>query len=94
MCGRKVSLLDGDEIRTHLSKGLGFSKEDRDTNIRRVGYVASEITQHGGIALCAVIAPTRRPARRGPQDDRGRQLRRGHVATPIEVCERRDVKGL
>ena len=57
--GRNCSLLDGDEIRTHLSKGLGFSKEDRDTNIKRVGYVAGMIAQHGGTTLCAVISPYR-----------------------------------
>src|SRR5262249_50321190 len=57
--GRNVSLLDGDEIRTHLSKGLGFSKEDRDTNIRRVGFVAGLVAQHGGTTLCSVISPYR-----------------------------------
>jgi sulfate adenylyltransferase len=91
--GRNCSLLDGDEIRTHLSKGLGFSKEDRDTNIRRVGYVAGLIAQHGGTCLCAVISPYRAIR------DEARKMSRGnfievYCSTPIEVCERRDVKGM
>jgi len=91
--GRNVSLLDGDEIRTHLSKGLGFSKEDRDANINRVGYVAGLIAQHGGTTLCAVISPYR-----GPRDN-ARKASKGNFVevycdTPINVCERRDVKGL
>jgi sulfate adenylyltransferase len=91
--GRNCSLLDGDEIRTHLSKGLGFSKEDRDTNIRRVGYVAGLIAQHGGTTLCAVISPYR------ALRDEARKMSRGnfievYCSTPIEVCEERDVKGM
>jgi sulfate adenylyltransferase len=91
--GRNCSLLDGDEIRTHLSKGLGFSKEDRDTNIRRVGYVAGLIAQHGGTCLCAVISPYRAIR------DEARKLSKGnfvevYCSTPIEVCEKRDVKGM
>ncbi len=91
--GRNVSLLDGDEIRTHLSKGLGFSKEDRDANIRRVGYVAGLVNQHGGTTLCSVISPYRET-----RDD-ARKMSRGNFVevfcdTPIEVCEQRDVKGL
>src|SRR5436305_657071 len=91
--GRNVSLLDGDEIRTHLSKGLGFSKEDRDTNIHRVGYVAGLVAQHGGTTLCAVISPYREPR------DNARKASKGNFVevfcdTPIEVCEQRDVKGL
>ncbi|MDX2038598.1 MAG: bifunctional sulfate adenylyltransferase/adenylylsulfate kinase [Isosphaeraceae bacterium] len=91
--GRNVSLLDGDEIRTHLSKGLGFSKEDRDTNIRRVGYVAGLIAQHGGTTLCSVISPYRAVR------DEARKMSKGNFVevfcdTPIEVCESRDVKGL
>ncbi len=91
--GRNVSLLDGDEIRTHLSKGLGFSKEDRDTNINRVGYVAGLVAQHGGTTLCAVISPYREPR------DNARKASKGNFVevfcdTPIEVCEQRDVKGL
>jgi sulfate adenylyltransferase len=91
--GRNVSQLDGDEIRTHLSKGLGFSKEDRDTNIHRVGYVAGLVAQHGGTTLCAVISPYRAPR------DKARQLSKGNFVeiycdTPLDVCEKRDVKGL
>ena len=91
--GRNCSLLDGDEIRTHLSKGLGFSKEDRDTNIRRVGYVAGLIAQHGGTTLCSVISPYRAIR------DEVRKMSSGkfvevYCSTPIEVCEKRDVKGL
>jgi sulfate adenylyltransferase len=91
--GRNVSLLDGDEIRTHLSKGLGFSKEDRDENINRVGYVAGLVAQHGGTTLCAVISPYRQPR------DNARKASKGNFVevycdTPIAVCEQRDVKGL
>jgi sulfate adenylyltransferase len=91
--GRNCSLLDGDEIRTHLSKGLGFSKEDRDTNIRRVGYVASLVAQHGGTTLCSVISPYRAIR------DEARKLSKGNFVevycdTPIAVCEQRDVKGM
>src|SRR5882672_10247680 len=57
--GRTVTLLDGDVVRTHLSKGLGFSKNDRDTNIRRIGFVAAEVVRHGGVAICAAISPYR-----------------------------------
>ncbi|HEV3122401.1 MAG TPA: bifunctional sulfate adenylyltransferase/adenylylsulfate kinase [Isosphaeraceae bacterium] len=91
--GRNVSLLDGDEIRTHLSKGLGFSKEDRDTNIHRVGYVAGLVAEHGGTTLCAVISPYRATR------DAARKLSKDNFVevfcnTPIDVCEQRDVKGL
>ena len=92
--GRTVTLLDGDVVRTHLSKGLGFSKEDRDTNIRRIGFVASEIVRHGGVAIVAAVSPyeeTRNEVRRMIGHD-GFVL--VHVATPIDVCEQRDVKGL
>ena len=92
--GRPVTLLDGDVVRTHLSKGLGFSKEDRDTNIRRIAFVASEVVRHGGAVICAVVSPyeaTRNEARDlvGPQS-----FVLVHLATPLEVCEQRDVKGL
>ncbi|MFQ5555309.1 MAG: bifunctional sulfate adenylyltransferase/adenylylsulfate kinase [Acidimicrobiia bacterium] len=93
--GRSVTLLDGDVVRTNLSKGLGFSKEDRDTNIVRIGYVASEITKAGGIAICAPIAPYA-----GPRAENRIALSAVggyvlvHVATPLEVCEERDRKGL
>ena len=93
--GRHVELLDGDEVRTHLSKGLGFSKEDRDTNIRRIGYVASEITKNGGIAICAPVAPydaPRKAVRNMIEPVGGFNL--VHIATPVETCEQRDRKGL
>jgi len=95
MGGRRVTLLDGDIVRKNLSKGLGFSKEDRDTNIRRIGYVASEITNHGGIAVCAPIAPydeVRKDVRRMIEPVGGFLL--VHVATSVEVCEQRDRKGM
>jgi sulfate adenylyltransferase len=93
--GRSVTLLDGDMVRKHLSSELGFSKEHRDINIRRIGYVASEIAKHGGIAICAPIAPydrTRKDVRAMVDPVGGFIL--VHAATPIEVCEARDRKGL
>ena len=95
MGGRPVTLLDGDLVRKHLSSELGFSKEHRDINIKRIGYVASEITKNGGIAICAPIAPydsVRRDVRSMIQPLGGFLL--VHVATPLEVCEQRDRKGL
>ena len=92
--GRQVTLLDGDVVRTHLSKGLGFSKEDRDTNIRRIGFVAAEIARHGGVAVCSAISPyraTRNDARGMVGADRFIEV---FVDTPLEVCEQRDPKGL
>jgi sulfate adenylyltransferase len=92
---RKVTMLDGDIVRTHLSKGLGFSREDRDTNIKRIGFVAYEITKHGGVAICAPIAPydgARKAVREMVSEAGGFAL--VHVSTPIEECERRDRKGL
>jgi sulfate adenylyltransferase len=92
--GRQVTLLDGDVVRTLLSKGLGFSKEDRDTNIRRIGYIASEIVRHGGAVVCAAISPyraTRDECRRLIGADRFVEV---FMATPIGVCENRDPKGL
>ncbi|EKE43880.1 bifunctional sulfate adenylyltransferase subunit 1/adenylylsulfate kinase protein [Oceaniovalibus guishaninsula JLT2003] len=93
--GRPVTLLDGDIVRKNLSSELGFSKEHRDLNIRRIGYVASEITKNGGIAICAPIAPyaTTRRAVREEIEAFGAFLE-VHVATSIEECERRDRKGL
>jgi sulfate adenylyltransferase len=95
---RTITLLDGDVVRTHLSKGLGFSAADRDVNIRRIGWVAAEVTKHGGLAVCAPIAP---------YDDTRRWVRATvdaaggpgsfvliWVSTPLAVCEQRDVKGL
>ena len=95
MGGRPVTLLDGDLVRQHLSSELGFSKEHRDINIRRIGYVASEITKNGGIAICAPIAPydsVRKDVRSMVQPAGGFLL--VHVSTPLEVCEQRDRKGL
>jgi adenylyl-sulfate kinase len=90
--GRKVELLDGDEVREHLSKGLGFSKEDRDTNIRRIGFVASLLARNGVIAVTAAISPYQslRDEVRGWID----HFVEIHVATSLEDCESRDVKGL
>jgi len=95
MGGRPVTLLDGDIVRKHLSQELGFSKEHRDINIKRIGYVASEITKNGGIAICAPIAPyaTTRRAVREMIEAYGAFVE-VHVATSIEECERRDRKGL
>jgi sulfate adenylyltransferase len=93
--GRPVTLLDGDLVRKNLSSELGFSKEHRDINIRRIGYVASEITKNGGIAICAPIAPydaTRKHVRQTIEPYGGFIL--VHIATTVEVCEQRDRKGL
>ncbi len=95
MGNRPVTLLDGDVVRKHLSSELGFSKEHRDLNIQRIGYVASEITKNGGIAICAPIAPytaTRRIVR--DMIEAYGAFVEVHVATPVEECERRDRKGL
>jgi sulfate adenylyltransferase len=92
---RRVSLLDGDIVRKNLSSELGFSKEHRNINISRIGYVASEITKHGGIAVCAPIAPydaQRKAVRQEVESNGGFVL--VHVNTPLEVCEARDRKGL
>jgi sulfate adenylyltransferase len=93
--GRRVTMLDGDLVRKHLSSELGFSREHRDINILRIGWVASEITRHGGIAICAPIAPyaaTRRRVREMVEEGGG--FIEIYVATPLEVCEQRDRKGL
>lgn len=92
--GRQVTLLDGDVIRTHLSKGLGFSKEDRDTNIRRIGFVAAEIVRHGGVVVCAAVSPYR-----ATREDVRNMVGQEHfvevfVNTPLEICEQRDTKGM
>lgn len=92
--GRQVTVLDGDVVRTHLSKGLGFSREDRDDNIRRIGFVASELVRHRGTVVCAAISPyktTRNDVRNMVGQDRFVEV---FVDTPLEECERRDVKGL
>lgn len=92
--GRQATVLDGDVVRTHLSRGLGFSKEDRDTNIRRIGFVAGEIVRHGGVAICAAVSPyreTRNDARAMVGSDHFIEV---FVDTPLEVCEERDAKGM
>ncbi|MDN4477895.1 adenylyl-sulfate kinase [Demequina sp. SYSU T00039] len=92
---QRVTLLDGDEVRAMLSSGLGFSRADRELNVRRIGWVASQLAAHGGIAICAPIAPYRsmRDEVRTMAERAGRFVL-VHVATPLEVCEARDRKGL
>jgi sulfate adenylyltransferase len=92
--GRQVTELDGDVVRTHLSKGLGFTREDRDTNILRIGFVASEIVRHGGTVMCAAVSPyreTRDAVRALMGEDEFIEV---FVDTPLSVCEQRDVKGM
>jgi sulfate adenylyltransferase len=92
--GRTVTFLDGDVVRTHLSRGLGFSREDRDENVRRVGFVAAEIVRHGGICVCALVSPyraAREEVRAMVADGAFVEV---FVDTPLEVCAARDVKGL
>lgn len=92
--GRQSTLLDGDLVRTHLSKGLGFSKEDRDTNVMRIGFVASEVTRHGGVAVCAAVSPyraTRDAVRALVGESRFIEV---FVDAALEVCEKRDAKGI
>jgi sulfate adenylyltransferase len=92
--GREVTSLDGDVVRTHLSGGLGFSREDRDTNVRRIGFVAAEVVRHGGLAVAAVVSPyraTRDEVREAVGADRFVEV---FVDTPLAVAEQRDVKGL
>ncbi len=92
--GRQVTLLDGDVVRNHLSYGIGFSKEDRDRNIRRIGFVASEIVRHQGVVICAAVSPyraTRNDVRSMIGSDRFIEV---FVDTPLEECERRDSKGM
>jgi sulfate adenylyltransferase len=92
---REVTVLDGDVVRQNLSSGLGFSKEDRSINVRRIGYVASEIVKHGGIVICANIAPydEDRLFNRGLIERYGR-YREIWMNIPLEICEKRDAKGL
>lgn len=92
--GRLTTMLDGDVVRTHLSKGLGFSREDRDENVKRIGFVASQVVKHNGVAICAAISPYN-DARKAVRN----YFESGHfieiyISTPIEVCEARDPKGL
>jgi adenylyl-sulfate kinase len=93
--GEAVDYLDGDVVRTHLSKGLGFSREDRDTNIERIGWVASRLARHGATVLVSVISPyaDTRAKVRAMVEEHGRFVE-VHVATPLDECDRRDVKGL
>jgi adenylylsulfate kinase len=90
--GRRVELLDGDVVRTHLSKGLTFSREDRDTNVRRIGWVADLVARHGGIAVVAAISPFR--AVRDELKAAYPHLIEIHVHATVETCAARDVKGL
>lgn len=92
--GRQSTLLDGDVVRTHLSKGLGFSKEDRDININRIGFVASEIVKHGGIVVCAAVSPYRQSRDKVRQLFGEDQFVEIFVDTPLDVCEGRDAKGM
>ncbi len=92
--GRKVTLLDGDVVRTHLSKGLGFSKEDRITNILRVGFVASEIVRHNGVVICALVSPYRSARNQVRSMMEEGKFIEVFVDAPVEVCEVRDVKGM
>jgi sulfate adenylyltransferase len=92
--GRRTTLLDGDVVRTHLSKGLGFSKEDRDVNVCRIGFVASEIVRHGGIAVCAAVSPYRQSRNQVRAMLKKEQFLEVFVDTPLDVCEQRDTKGL
>jgi adenylylsulfate kinase len=93
--GRLVEYLDGDVVRTHLSKGLGFSKEDRDTNVERIGWVASRLTRHGAAVIVSAISPYEEMRRRARQlvEEHGAFVE-VHVATTVAECARRDVKGL
>lgn len=93
-CGRQVTLLDGDVVRNHLSRGLGFSKEDRDSNIRRIGFVAAEIVRHGGAAVCAAVSPYRATRNDVRNMIGGDNFIEVFVNTPLGECERRDVKGM
>jgi len=91
--GRRVTLLDGDVVREHLSKGLGFTREDRDTNVLRIGYVASRIAYHGGVALCSLIGPYRDTRDRVRELFAENNFLEIYLATPLDVCEARDPKG-
>jgi len=92
--GRTPTVLDGDVVRTHLSKGLGFSREDRDTNILRIGFVASAVVKAGGAVICAAVSPYRAARNECRAMIGSDQFIEVFVNTPLEVCEQRDVKGL
>jgi len=91
--GRRVTLLDGDIVRTHLSAGLGFDKTGRDANVRRIGFVAAEIVRHGGVAVCAAISPYQ-ATRAEVREMVGENFMEVYVDTPLAVCEERDTKGM
>ena len=91
--GKQATVLDGDVVRTHLSKGLGFSREDRDTNILRIGFVASEIVRHHGAVICAAVSPYRATRNQVRSMMREGEFIEVFVDTPVEVCEQRDAKG-
>jgi len=94
--GADVEVLDGDEVRTHLSAGLGFSRQDRETQVSRIGYVAELLARHGVIVIVPVIAPYKdaRDRVRAHHESHGTPILQVHLSTPVEVCAERDVKGL
>ena len=92
--GRQVMVLDGDVVRTHLWKGLGFSREDRDANILRIGFVAAEVVRHGGGVVCAAVSPYHATRQQVHEMVGERAFVEVFVDTPLEVCEERDPKGL
>lgn len=92
--GRQMTILDGDVVRTHLSKGLGFSKEDRDINVRRIGFVAGEIVRHGGGVICAAVSPYRATRNECRAMIGNEFFVEVFVDTPLAVCEERDTKGM
>jgi len=94
--GADVEVLDGDEVRTHLSAGLGFSRQDRETQVSRIGYVAELLARHGVIVIVPVIAPYQdaRDRVRAHHESHGTPILQVHLSTPVEVCAERDVKGL
>jgi sulfate adenylyltransferase len=92
--GRQVTLLDGDVVRTNLSKGLGFSQEDRETNVRRVGFVASEVVRHGGAVICSIVSPYRASRAEVRSMVGNARFVEVFVDCPLEVCQTRDVKGI
>jgi sulfate adenylyltransferase len=93
--GRTVTVLDGDVVRTHLSAGLGFSRQDRDINVRRVGYVAGEVVRHGGLVMAALVSPYRetRAEVRAMVEGAGGAFVEVYVDAPLAIVEERDVKG-
>ena len=94
--GAEVEVLDGDEVRTHLSAGLGFTRQDRETQVTRIGYVAEMLARHGVVVIVPVIAPYQdaRDNVRAHHESHGTAILQVHLSTPLEVCAERDVKGL